>query len=456
MNQSKKFIEIKQTLDKVSPTFCIAKWKQVTLHLHNGHTHSCHHPTTHKIPLEELALNPSALHNTNYKKSQRKLMLEGHRPTECDYCWRVEDQNIDSLFSDRIYKSSHPWAINHLEEIQKEYWNHDTIPTYVEVNFGNACNFKCSYCNPNTSSQWMDEIVRYGPYPTSTKFNNLEYIKHNDLMPVSNKDINPYIDSFWKWWPKLYPKLETFRITGGEPLLNKNTFKVLNYIIDNPNPKLELGINTNLNPPDENFDRFLKKIKIIQAEKKVGSLKIYTSAEAYGAQAEYIRFGMNYKKWLENIHRIFNEIPGIQLTLMSTYNFLSVFSYREFLVDILEIKKTYGILGSTSPILLDIPYLRYPKHQSIFIIESGMLPLIEEQINFANNNLEDIDNLGFSQYEISKLIRILDLVKGHREDCIDDRKDLINFVDEHDRRRGTNFLKTFPQMQETYHKWKKL
>ncbi len=59
----------KENLDPISPTFCTAKWKQVTLHLHNGHTHSCHHPTSHKIPLEELKDNPSALHNTKFKKN---------------------------------------------------------------------------------------------------------------------------------------------------------------------------------------------------------------------------------------------------------------------------------------------------------------------------------------------------------------------------------------------------
>ena len=82
---------VKNKLDVVSPSFCVAKWKQVTIHLTNGQTHSCHHPGTHSIPVEELADNPSALHNTNYKKSLRKEMLEGKRPKECDYCWRAED-----------------------------------------------------------------------------------------------------------------------------------------------------------------------------------------------------------------------------------------------------------------------------------------------------------------------------------------------------------------------------
>jgi hypothetical protein len=41
-------------INAISPSFCAAKWQQVTMHLQTGHTHSCHHPQTHKIPLIEL------------------------------------------------------------------------------------------------------------------------------------------------------------------------------------------------------------------------------------------------------------------------------------------------------------------------------------------------------------------------------------------------------------------
>ena len=88
--------EVKNKLDKVGCGFCLAKWNQVALLLQNGMTHSCHHPVPHKIPLDELENNKSALHNTKFKKLQRKMMLEGGRPKECDYCWKVEDANKDA------------------------------------------------------------------------------------------------------------------------------------------------------------------------------------------------------------------------------------------------------------------------------------------------------------------------------------------------------------------------
>ena len=67
---------VKSKLDGVGCGFCLAKWSQVTIHLDKGLTHSCHHPSPHKIPLRELKNNPSALHNTRFKKKKRRERKE--------------------------------------------------------------------------------------------------------------------------------------------------------------------------------------------------------------------------------------------------------------------------------------------------------------------------------------------------------------------------------------------
>lgn len=454
-------------LNKISPSFCAAKWQQVTMHLHTGMTHSCHHPTPHKIPLKEIEADPTALHNTLHKKMQRKKMLEGERPAECDYCWRVEDSSPNAI-SDRTYKSIEPWSEPYIKDITSRKWSDNVNPSYLEVSFSSVCNFKCSYCSPQVSSKWMEEINQYGAYPTDDQFNNLDWFKNTDSMPIPVREHNPYVEAFWKWWPDLVKDLKHFRITGGEPLLAKDTFKVLDYLIENPMPELEFSINSNMCIPQEIFNKFIEKIKIICSEGKVKKFKIFTSAEAYGKQAEYIRHGLDYNLWLDNIHRVLREVDNCSFTCMSTYNVLSLFSFERFAKDILDLKSEFGGWDAKrNPILLDVPYLRFPAHQAIFIMPEKWKSYIYDQTTFIHSNIEHPEWYGtannrFFQWEADKFKRLYEIVtyidesNETKEDVIQNRRNFIKFVDEHDRRRGTDFIKTFPEMEEEYFKWKTL
>lgn len=461
---------IKKKLDDIGPGMCLAKWDQVTIHLATGHTHSCHHPNTHKIPLEEIEKDPSALHNTLYKKLQRQRMLNGERPEECDYCWRVEDSvKEENIFSDRVAKSGEQWAQNFDEVLAVGAGNIN--PTYVEVSFSNVCNFKCSYCSPEVSSQWMEEIKKFGPYPTDNRFNNIEWLQHIDKMPIPEREHNPYVEAFWKWWPDLYKTLHTFRVTGGEPLLTKDVFKLLDYIIDHPEPNknLELSFNSNLCIPDALFDKFIDKARIIQERGLVKRFTVFTSCEAHGARAEYIRHGLDYNKWLANCYKFLGEVPNSNLGIMSTYNILSVTSYTEFMKDVLKLNESFNHHNDrVHPIIFDIPYLRYPEHQSITILTPDYLKLVEDQVTFMHRNRQfpewkPLAGNGFFEWEVQKLQRVYHLlestfkVEEHLQpSTVNKRKNFARFIDEHDRRRGTNFLKTFPEMEEFYNLCKSL
>ena len=66
----------KERLATVSPSMCLAKWNQTSLHLPTGLTNSCYHPPLHEIDADKLQTNPAALHNTAEKLNQRQQMLQ--------------------------------------------------------------------------------------------------------------------------------------------------------------------------------------------------------------------------------------------------------------------------------------------------------------------------------------------------------------------------------------------
>ena len=126
-------------------------------------------------------------------------------------CWKIEDAGARS---DRIYRSGEDWAQNSRQDIIQALDVGNITPRYVEVNFNQACNFKCMYCSPHLSTTWEDEIKKYGPLQIENAsgvvegHNDVTYLDKQGLMPLKVKQAdNPYLLAFWRWWPELYKKL---------------------------------------------------------------------------------------------------------------------------------------------------------------------------------------------------------------------------------------------------------
>lgn len=454
--------EIKNEVNAISQSYCSAKWLQSTLLLQNGKTHSCHHPRPHAIELDEIRDNPSGLHNTRYKKVMRVEMINGKRPAECQFCWNIEDMPGDHI-SDRIIKSSESWSYSRLHEISRLPKDANVNPAYLEVSFSNLCNFKCSYCSPEQSSQWMAESKKYGPYPTHQYFNGMDGLIKENRVPIAHNDYNPYVEAFWKWWPELYETLKVFRITGGEPLLSEDTFKVLDYINENPNKTLEFSVNTNACVADDKIKLFVEKMRRITVDKKkIGSTRVYTSVDAHGKQAEYIRHGLDYDLWLKNLDYMLTELPETTFTVMCTSNIFSLFTMEKMLADIYALKKKHYSERRKVAITVDISILRFPAHQRADIITDDYWNSLDSALKYMKEHEEGNKEFniphyaGFFDFEIAKLERFIEFMKNgdKNEDMglsIDSlRHDFYAFVEEHDRRRKTNLLEAFPELENFY------
>ena len=434
--------------DNLGPALCLAKWKQVSFHLPTGLNNSCYHPPLHQIPVEEIKRNPSALHNTPHKKQQRKLMLDGQRPSECQYCWNMED---NGKLSDRHYRSGEPWAAVDFEKINNATGDEDDIiPSYVEVNFNHACNLKCSYCSPQFSSSWQDEIDRDGAYPTAKPHNAPEHFVGN-RKPIPVREHNPYVEAFWKWWPDLYPQLEHFRMTGGEPMLDKNTYRVFDYVLANPSPKLHLNVTSNFSVDEKSWQRYKGYVKELCHEGVLEHFMQYISLDGWGTQAEYMRHGLDFNLLWDRVNQFLTEIPyRNSITFIVTMNNLSVTSLDKLFAGILGLRKTYS--NTYQRIWFDTPVLREPAWQSLQLLPESYADKLEHLWVWMIKQTETPDDPfhGFKDYEIARLDRDIAWMRnGQQLDpayLAASKADFYRFFYEHDRRRGTDFLQTFPEM----------
>jgi organic radical activating enzyme len=435
--------------DKLGPALCLAKWKQLSLHLTTGLNNSCYHPPLHAIPKELLIDNPSALHNTPYKKEQRKIMLKQERPGECSYCWNIED--LGNL-SDRHYRSGEPWAAEDFDAIKNSTGEEDVIPSYVEVNFNHACNLKCSYCSPQFSSSWQAEVDARGGYPTSTIHNDPSHFVGN-RRPIPARESNPYVDAFWAWWPTLYPKLKHFRMTGGEPLMDKNTYRVFDYVLALPNPDLHLNVTSNFSVEPELFEKYLSYVKQL-CNTQIEHFMQYVSLDSGKVKhAEYIRDGLNVERLHNYVTRYLTEAPHRNsLTFIITMNNLSVLGLQQQLEWILVLRKAYS--KTYQRVWFDTPLLRTPTWQSLQILPPAYADILERTADWMELNLETPEDPfhGFKDYEVQRLRRDIAWMRdGTKLDPVYVQKqkaDFFRFFNEYDRRSNQNFLTVFPEMRE--------
>lgn len=499
--------QMRERLHSVSPSFCLAKWAMVSLHLTNGKTQSCYHPPAHNIPLAGLQENPGLLHNTEIKIKERQQMRKGERPGGCSYCWAVEDAasaDPKGHLSDRHYRSSEWWVAGEFERIKlgADRLDETISPAYVEVNFNQACNFKCIYCSPHLSSEWQKEVEIFGGYKLEKQtHNDIEALQKLGLMPLAVPNAeNPYVKAFWSWWPQIYTNLKVFRMTGGEPLLDANTWRVLDYVLKNPNAELELSITSNLCPPKEEIiNKFilqlqgLEKIQIWKDANKfnynsgnhwyvspaIKHFMLFVSCDSVGEQAEYIRSGMRFEILKNNILKILKNSNSVSVSLINTFNILSVPKLKEFLSWVLELREEFsfekqpeicveipdrdGVKHAAytrkkrQRIWFDIPMLTHPAWLSVKLLAGTEWEKhIEECVAFmeANVQKEDYDTSfrGFKPYEILKLKRNFAVLKEGFDEAAKtiNEKKFLQYTRELDVRRRTDFLKTFPELREFY------
>lgn len=456
-SETERIKRIIPIMNEVSPTFCLAKWHHTSIYLHTGQTHSCYHPRPHDISLEEIKNNPSALHNTKIKKQERALMLVGEKPDGCQYCWNVESLS-DTHISDRLIRNQSIYTHKRLKEITDNTWDYDINPEYIEIAFSNECNFKCGYCHPMSSTSFQSEIKQFGPYETVKNHRlDIEWFK------PFQEETNPYIDAWWRWWPEMSKTLNILRITGGEPLMHKSTWRLFDHLRNEPKPNLELNLNSNLGIKTAMVERLVENVNDLLSNKKVKAFKLFSSMDTWGKRAEYIRTGLDLEIWEKNLDLYVTQTRS-PITFMCTFNILSVTSFIDFLSKVLEWRKKYDHLfedrSNTRKIRFDTPYLKEPLQYDMHILpKEEYLPYFDKILKFIDDNRDENDSTKFSDLEYERFRRVRDYfatVNYPEERIKEGRKDFYNWFTEYDRRRNVNFLEIFPDMEKFYNECKQL
>ena len=436
--------EFKHTvLDTLSASFCAAKWYNATIWLGSGMTTSCHHPPAHLVDAEQVQANPRLLHNTPQKKEDRRRMIAGERPPGCEYCWKIEDMGKDAV-SDRVYKSR-IYPREALDEAFVTAPDADVNLRTLEIAFDRTCQFACSYCNPAFSTTWVSDIRRNGPYQdlVSDGRNHFTHT-HDSAQLFKVTESNPYIDAFFAWWETdLHRTLTELRITGGEPLMSAHTWRLIDWFKTNQGKShTRLAINSNLGT-DVDIDRLL-------ANTQGMAIDLYTSNEAVSIQAEYIRDGLVWDDWANNVERLLDSGQFRSIHIMATINALCLSTLDQLLECIMNWKIKYG----KDAVSFTLNILRFPSFQSPLVLPDNQRRVYQQRLATWLEHWVDSDVI--HEHEVNhtqRLIDYLDVVKTPHSEAFD-RPRLLNdfkqFHTQYDQRRSKDFVTAFPELKEWY------
>lgn len=243
--------------------------------------------------------------NNDTMKRIRQQVLNGERPKECEPCFSLEDQGVESLrmrhIAGKIPEARinlYPDAVNKMAE---DYTMPFEIPT-MELKLNNLCNLKCRMCHPMDSTSWNDwsEIKDF-----YKKENNIMF----QLVEDHNLERKPFIDKFQdnpEWWASLEKNLPYFRrveFAGGEPLMDPQHYRILDMLAPYGH-QIEIKYATNLSMLGKS------NRTIWEYWPKFKSIAVNVSIDGIGNSYEYVRGNASWSEMINNIKQI-QTIPNI-------------------------------------------------------------------------------------------------------------------------------------------------
>lgn len=401
-----------------SATACQLKWAWSTVILQTATTKSCHRVDQHSFDLESFNF-----HNTPEKLWQRNEMLQGNWPGYgCEYCKDIEDTGIGQ--SDRQFFLDIP-NLSPTELFENQTLT-NVNPTILELYIDNACNLGCIYCIPELSSRVDFEYNKFGPFKSNGLVLESKFKKRENY--------NQTVEKFWQWFKQNSNTLVRLHILGGEPFYQKQFDTFLDYFENNPCPNLEFNIVTNLMLSHSKLIDYCNKFKNLLIYRKLKTVEITVSIDCYGPQQEYVRFGLDLVRWEENFNYLLTQ-KWVKLNINGTISALTIKTMPELISKLNTWTKDRKIEHYFS-LVYDVEYL----HPSIFGPDE-----FSEDFQTILSLMENDTWRGKHAKEYMQGIVALLSQSVYNEYEV---KRLITFLNENDRRKGTNWHDLFPWLEK--------
>lgn len=400
-----------------SETFCMLPW----VHMHafpDGRAYPCC-LADYWHPIGDLRQNSmQEVWNQRPIRKMRKNMLEGQPSRECKKCYEQEKNGLFSMRYDSNRNYGH--HIAQAENTKLDGSVDDFKIRYWDVRFSNLCNFSCRTCGPIFSSNWYNEHVKlYGRKPDvlGREMMRIEYAAGDEQSML--EQMLPHI-----------PYLEQVYFAGGEPLIMKEHYFMLEKLLEHGKTDIRIQYNTNFS------ELAFKDKHVFDYWRHFKNVSVGASLDGSGARAELMRKGTRWQQTVENRQRMLQEVPHVDFYVAATVSSMNALHIPDF-------HREWTELGLIKAKDFNINVCQGPEWYRADILPASLKQKINQKYQEHLDWLKPQDSL---QRATSGYKGLLNFINAKNADNLIPR--FLKEVKVLDATRNENFFEVFPELKE--------
>jgi hypothetical protein len=401
-----------------SKSFCILPW----VHQHaypDGRVYPCCF-AEYFHPVGNLKNNTmQEVWNQEGYKEIRRNMMEDKPSKQCVKCYEQEENGFFSMRYDANRNYGHNISVVDLTEADGTHPEFKL--RYWDVRFSNLCNFRCRTCGPVFSSNWYNDHVKL--------FNRIPDVNGKDLARIEYAAGDE--ESMMRQMEEHIPYLEQVYFAGGEPLIMKEHYYLLEKLIEAGRTDVCIQYNTNFS------ELAFKDKHVFEYWKHFRTVGVGASLDGSGARAELMRKGTDWKQTIRNREKMIEEVPHVDFYIAATISSMNV-------LHVLDFHKEWSDIGFIKPKDFNVNICQSPDWYRVDCIpqhfkETVIKPAYEKHIEW----LEPRDPLKRATTGFKSAINFL--MNNSKPEHWAKFKSEIELLDT---LRSENFWDTFPELRE--------
>ena len=386
--------------------FCILPWVHVMVH-QNGAVQICCRDgeLAHAYGLLTQERDFfEKIWNGHEAKTMRKALLKDQALPQCEACYREEARGKQSLRLASLEQFQ--GCLNLREQTSPDGYLAEP-PQYLGLRLSNLCNLRCRTCSPGSSSAWVQDGLALSGKPAE-----------NSAIP-------------FRFEPE-FTNLKQLYFAGGEPLLQKEHYQLLEKMIALNKTDVRLVYNSNITVLG------LQAWDVVEFWRKFPNVEVNASFDGVLSQSNLLRKGSHWNELETNFLYLRKKLPHVKLVVNPTASVMNAFH----LITAIAYWVEHGLIDR--PGSLKINVLDFPLHFNIAILNSNERKNLTTALREFFDELSSTLDPSLSASIIAELSPLIHLCDAAPE-LPQSRHVFKNVTFKLDRLRQERFIDLFPE-----------